>query len=55
MTIPTATSGSAVTATSFTANWTAPTTGIINKYFLDIATDENFANLIVGSPFEVQL
>ncbi|MFY8108175.1 MAG: LamG-like jellyroll fold domain-containing protein [Bacteroidia bacterium] len=53
MTIPTATSGSAVTATSFTANWTAPSTGIINKYFLDVATDENFSNLIVGSPFEI--
>ncbi|OYU97296.1 MAG: hypothetical protein CFE21_03105 [Bacteroidetes bacterium B1(2017)] len=51
--IPTATAASAVTTTGFTANWTAPSIGIVNNYFVDVAIDPNFASPISGSPFTV--
>jgi hypothetical protein len=38
---------------AFTANWTAPTNGIVNNYFVDVATDANFTTPIVGSPFSI--
>lgn len=42
-----------ITTSSFTANWTAPSIGIVNNYFIDVATDANFESPIVGSPFTV--
>lgn len=51
--VPTATTPSSISTSSFTANWTAPSLGIVNNYFIDVATDANFTSLISGSPFTV--
>ena len=51
--IPTTLAPSSVSTSGFTANWTAPSVGIVNNYFVDVATDANFINLISGSPFTI--
>ena len=53
MVIPTATAASGVTSTGFTANWTAPTVGIVNNYLVDVSTASDFTAPVTGSPFTV--
>jgi len=54
MVVPTATAATVVQPTSFTANWTAPTTGVVdNGYYVDVAIDKNFLYQVEGSPFSV--
>ena len=53
MVVPTATAATSITATSLTANWTAPTTGTVTNYVLDVSTSSTFASVISGSPFTV--
>src|SRR6476661_1999443 len=49
---PTATAATAVTATGFTTNWTAPVIGTVdNGYRIDVSTSSTFATVIAGSPF----
>src|SRR6185295_18056218 len=43
---PVATAGSALTATSFTANWSASATA--TSYFLDVSTSKTFATFVAG-------
>ncbi|GAA4352150.1 hypothetical protein GCM10023185_11540 [Hymenobacter saemangeumensis] len=51
---PTATAATAVTGSSFTANWTAPVIGTVdNGYRLEVSTSPTFATTIAGSPFTV--
>lgn len=51
--IPVALAPTSVSTTGFTANWSAPINGTVNNYFVDVATDPTFNNLIVGSPFTI--
>jgi hypothetical protein len=44
---PTVGSGTGMTSTSFTANWTAPS-GTISGYKLDVATDNGFTTFVSG-------
>ncbi|HTK81612.1 MAG TPA: fibronectin type III domain-containing protein, partial [Bacteroidota bacterium] len=44
---PTATAGTGVGATSFTANWTAPG-GTVSDYRLDVSTDIGFGSFVTG-------
>lgn len=48
MVIPTATAATNAFGSGFTANWVAPTIGVINEYKLDIATDSNFTNIVAA-------
>jgi hypothetical protein len=48
MVVPTATAAGILTATSFTANWTAPSVGTVDKYLLDIATDSLYTSFVPG-------
>ena len=44
---PTATAATSITTNSFEANWIAPTTGSTpEKYYLDLATDNQFMNIL---------
>lgn len=45
---PVPTSPSTVYSNGFTANWTAPATGTVINYLLDVATDTLFANKVTG-------
>ena len=51
MVVPTATAATSNTNTSFTANWTAPSVGVVNNYLIDVSTSLTFAPAITGSPF----
>ena len=51
--VPTATAATAVTATGFTANWTAPTVGTVSNYVLDVSTNATFTAPITNSPFTI--
>ena len=42
-----------ITSTGFTANWTAPTIGIVDTYYVDLSTISNFSSVVAGSPFKV--
>jgi hypothetical protein len=53
MVVPTATAASDVTETGFTANWTAPSLGIVDNYLLDVASDAAFTAPVSGSPFTI--
>ncbi len=53
MVVPTAATASSISATSFTANWTAPAIGTANSYFLDVSTSASFGSVIAGSPFTI--
>lgn len=44
--VPTASSASGITATSFSANWSA--VGSATKYYLDVATDVGFTSFVAG-------
>ncbi len=45
---PVPTSASTIYSNGFTANWTAPATGTVINYLLDVATDTLFANKVTG-------
>ncbi len=49
--VPTVTSATAINASGFTANWTAPKLGTVSNYFMDVSTLSNFSSPILGSPF----
>ncbi|TAE79470.1 MAG: hypothetical protein EAY81_11205, partial [Bacteroidetes bacterium] len=48
MVVPTATAATNITSTGFTANWTAPTTGTVSNYLLDVSTNSNFTSFVSG-------
>ena len=48
MVIPTTTAAINATAISFTANWTAPTIGIVDNYLLDVSTSSTFSSFVSG-------
>ena len=48
MVAPIATAATSVSVSGFTVNWTAPTTGTVNNYLLDVATDAAFTSLVSG-------
>lgn len=48
MTIPVANVATNISEYQFTANWTAPSIGTVDNYFLYIATDSSFSNLVSG-------
>ncbi len=42
-----------LTCDGFTASWVQPNVGIVDNYYLEIATDENFDNLVSGyNPYD---
>ena len=51
MVVPTATAVTGVSPTGFTANWTAPVTGTVTNYLVDVSTSPTFGPVILGSPF----
>ncbi len=48
MVVPTATAATSITATGFTANWSAPAIGIVTNYLLDVSTSSTFASFVSG-------
>jgi len=48
ITTPVVSAATGITCTGFTANWAAPVTGTVDKYYLEIATDAAFTNKITG-------
>ena len=48
MVVPTATSATGISSTGFTANWTAPTTGTVSNYLLDVSTSSSFSSFVSG-------
>lgn len=46
MVVPEATTATSITTAGFTANWTAPTVGIVNKYLLDVSTTNDFGSFV---------
>ena len=45
--VPTATAGTSITSSSFSANWSAPTNGATG-YYLDVSTSSTFASFVTG-------
>jgi hypothetical protein len=45
--LPEAIAPTSVAATSFIANWSAPVSGTVTNYAVDVATDQNFTNKVV--------
>ncbi|HAI84380.1 MAG TPA: hypothetical protein DCL43_12000, partial [Chitinophagaceae bacterium] len=48
MVVPTATSATNRSYSSFTANWTAPTVGTVTNYLLDVSTVSTFTSFVSG-------
>ena len=48
MVVPTATAATNIGTASFTANWTAPVTGTVTNYLLDVSTVSSFASFVSG-------
>ncbi len=48
MVMPSAPNTTAISATGFTANWTAPTVGTVENYLLDVSTDPAFGSFVSG-------
>jgi hypothetical protein len=48
MAIPQLTASSNITATAFTANWTAPTIEVVDNYLLDVSTSASFSSFVSG-------
>jgi len=48
MALPTINATTNINDSGFTASWVAPTTGIVDNYLLDIATDGAFTNFVAG-------
>ena len=46
MVVPSSLSASNVAANSFTANWSAPTLGIVGNYIIDVSRSPNFTSLL---------
>jgi hypothetical protein len=46
--LPEAIAPTSVAATSFIANWSAPVSGTVTNYVVDVATDQDFANKVVN-------
>jgi hypothetical protein len=46
--VPTPTDATSITGTGFTANWTAPATGLVSSYKLDVSTSSTFASYVTG-------
>ena len=49
--VPTATAATSQTSTSFIATWTAPATGTVTGYLLDVSSAADFSQPVAGSPF----
>ena len=45
--VPTPQDASDITPNSFTANWTAPSVGTADGYYLDVSLESNFSNFII--------
>ncbi len=50
---PTSSAGTAVSATGFTANWTASTTVGVTDQYLEVSTSSTYATLLAGYPLNV--
>jgi hypothetical protein len=48
MVVPTATAASALSSSSFIANWNAPSIGTVDHYILDVSTQSNFSSFVSG-------
>jgi hypothetical protein len=48
MVVPTANAASNLGSIGFTANWSAPSVGTVNNYFLDVSTSSTFASFVSG-------
>ncbi len=48
MVVPVATNATDVQYYEFTANWTQPVIGIVDGYYIDVATDSNFTAIVPG-------
>ena len=54
MVVPTLNAATNIKSSKFTANWTAPLLGIVDHgYFLEVATDDAFTQMISNSPFQL--
>ncbi|MFY8021502.1 MAG: LamG-like jellyroll fold domain-containing protein, partial [Bacteroidia bacterium] len=53
MVVPTQLEPTEITPNGFKLNWTAPSTGVVSNYFVDISLSSNFTAPISGSPFNV--
>jgi hypothetical protein len=51
MVVPTATAATTISTTGFTTNWTAPVTGTVDNYLLDVATDLGIYSCIIWFAF----
>ncbi|MDP1728523.1 MAG: LamG-like jellyroll fold domain-containing protein [Bacteroidota bacterium] len=50
---PTALAATAITSSSFTANFSPAIIGTVNNYFIEVSTTPDFTGPIIGSPFSV--
>ena len=48
MAVPVPEAATGITSTGFTANWTAPVTGIVSSYKLDVSTSSTFSSFVSG-------
>lgn len=48
MVVPNTSAATSITNSSFTANWSAPTTGTVTNYVLDVSTSSNFSTFVSG-------
>lgn len=48
MVVPVPTAATSITVTSFTANWTAPTIGTVEKYYLQVDDNSDFSSPLAG-------
>ncbi|MDI1315851.1 cadherin-like beta sandwich domain-containing protein, partial [Flavobacterium sp.] len=48
MVVPVGTAATSVSASGFNANWTAPATGSVTNYLLDVSTSSTFASFVSG-------
>lgn len=55
VTAPTSSAGTAISASGFTANWTASTTVGVTDYYVDVSTSSTFATLLAGYPVNAGL
>jgi hypothetical protein len=51
--IPVANAATSMVPGGFAANWTAPSTGTVTNYVLDVSQYNDFSSVISGSPFTV--
>lgn len=53
MVTPKATAATAITATGFAANWSAPAVGVVNGYYLEVSTNSSFVGLTGSTPISL--